>query len=178
MRVALRALLCGSEQRAHATSSAVLLQVRNGEPDSTPDEIMRMVRQQAAPSHRLILFLQQSSVEWASSLWLHVVQEVDPTFRWDCAPLALAKQHGTCSTQPAAARKLSFQVPWQLADAFPPARHLPISAPLNAPASIFVQPHRHGCQVRLLSALACVLSALAWPPAQLWHASRPATPRL
>lgn len=41
---------------------------------------MRMVRQQAAPSHRLILFLQQSSVEWASSLWLHVVQEVDPTF--------------------------------------------------------------------------------------------------
>jgi hypothetical protein len=34
------------------------------------------------PSRRLILFLQQSSVEWASSLWLHVVQEVDPTFRF------------------------------------------------------------------------------------------------
>lgn len=31
--------------------------------------------------HRLILFLQQSSVEWASSLWLNVVQEVDPTFQ-------------------------------------------------------------------------------------------------
>ncbi len=30
---------------------------------------------------RLILFLQQSSVEWASSLWLNVVQEVDPTFQ-------------------------------------------------------------------------------------------------
>lgn len=30
---------------------------------------------------RLILFLQQSSVEWASSLWLHVVQEVDPHFQ-------------------------------------------------------------------------------------------------
>lgn len=30
--------------------------------------------------NRLILFLQQSSVEWASSLWLHVIQEVDPTF--------------------------------------------------------------------------------------------------
>ncbi|GBF90887.1 hypothetical protein Rsub_03742 [Raphidocelis subcapitata] len=57
-----------------------ILKARNGEPDSTPDDIMRMVRQQAAPSHRLILFLQQSSVEWASSLWLHVVQEVDPTF--------------------------------------------------------------------------------------------------
>ena len=27
---------------------------------------------------RLILFLQQSSVEWASSLWMHVVQELDP----------------------------------------------------------------------------------------------------
>ena len=27
---------------------------------------------------RLILFLQQSSVEWCSSLWLHVVQAVDP----------------------------------------------------------------------------------------------------
>lgn len=57
-----------------------ILKARNGEADSTPDDIMRMVRQQAAPSHRLILFLQQSSVEWASSLWLHVVQEVDPTF--------------------------------------------------------------------------------------------------
>ena len=33
------------------------------------------------PLCRLILFLQQSSVEWASSLWLNVVQEVDPTFQ-------------------------------------------------------------------------------------------------
>jgi hypothetical protein len=30
---------------------------------------------------RLILFLQQSSVEWASALWLHVVQAVDPNFQ-------------------------------------------------------------------------------------------------
>ena len=30
---------------------------------------------------RLILFLQQSSVEWASSLWMHVVQELDPEFK-------------------------------------------------------------------------------------------------
>jgi hypothetical protein len=29
----------------------------------------------------LILFLQQSSVEWASSLWMHVVQELDPDFK-------------------------------------------------------------------------------------------------
>ena len=40
-----------------------------------------MVKAQAAPAHRLILFLQQSSVEWASSLWLNVVQEVDPNFQ-------------------------------------------------------------------------------------------------
>ena len=30
---------------------------------------------------RLILFLQQSSVEWCSSLWMHVIQEVDPNFQ-------------------------------------------------------------------------------------------------
>lgn len=30
---------------------------------------------------RLILFLQQSSVEWASSLWMHVVQELDPQYQ-------------------------------------------------------------------------------------------------
>lgn len=35
----------------------------------------------SCPPCRLILFLQQSSVEWASSLWLNVVQEVDPTFQ-------------------------------------------------------------------------------------------------
>lgn len=29
---------------------------------------------------RLILFLQQSSVEWCSSLWMHIIQEVDPNF--------------------------------------------------------------------------------------------------
>jgi hypothetical protein len=30
---------------------------------------------------RLILFLQQSSVEWANSLWIKVVAEVDPSFQ-------------------------------------------------------------------------------------------------
>ena len=36
---------------------------------------------QVACLRRLILFLQQSSVEWASSLWMHVVQELDPDFK-------------------------------------------------------------------------------------------------
>lgn len=36
--------------------------------------------QRTAPC-RMILFLQQSSVEWASSLWLRVIQEVDPHFK-------------------------------------------------------------------------------------------------
>jgi hypothetical protein len=40
-----------------------------------------MVKAQCAPPHRLILFLQQSSVEWCSSLWTRVVQEVDPHYQ-------------------------------------------------------------------------------------------------
>ena len=39
---------------------------------------------------RLILFLQQSSVEWASSLWMHVVQELDPEFKRTVEPLSCA----------------------------------------------------------------------------------------
>lgn len=35
---------------------------------------------------RLILFLQQSSVEWCSSLWMHVVQDVDPSFQRTARP--------------------------------------------------------------------------------------------
>ena len=38
---------------------------------------------------RLILFLQQSSVEWASSLWMHVVQELDPEFKRTACTLSL-----------------------------------------------------------------------------------------
>lgn len=63
------------------TRQPVHMQARNGEADSTPDEILQMVKQLAAPPHRLILFLQQSSVEWASSLWMHVVQELDPALQ-------------------------------------------------------------------------------------------------
>lgn len=58
----------------------LILKARTGEHDDSPDAIAAMVKEYIAPPHRLILFLQQSSVEWASSLWLHVVQEVDPTF--------------------------------------------------------------------------------------------------
>lgn len=57
------------------------LQARKGEADSTPDDILAMVKAQCAPAHRLILFLQQSSVEWCSSLWMHVLQEVDPHYQ-------------------------------------------------------------------------------------------------
>lgn len=53
-------------------------QAHKGEPASTPEQILAMVKEQCAPRHRIILFLQQSSVEWASSMWLPVVQEVDP----------------------------------------------------------------------------------------------------
>ena len=49
-------------------------QARKGEAESTPEDILSMVKAQCAPQHRLILFLQQSSVEWASSLWMHVLQ--------------------------------------------------------------------------------------------------------
>ncbi|GLI64442.1 hypothetical protein VaNZ11_007713 [Volvox africanus] len=58
-----------------------ILKAKTGELDNTPDEIMSMVKAQASPPHRMVLFLQQSSVEWASSLWLRVVQEVDPYFQ-------------------------------------------------------------------------------------------------
>eukprot|EP00887_Chlorella_sp_A99_P005155 scaffold40.g5155.t1 len=57
-----------------------ILKARKGDADSTPDDILAMVKAQCAPPHRLILFLQQSSVEWCSSLWMHVIQEVDPHF--------------------------------------------------------------------------------------------------
>ena len=52
-----------------------------------------------------MLFLQQSSVEWCSSLWMHVIQEVDPNFQrtvslstmhlsvWVCPPTASQDFH-------------------------------------------------------------------------------------
>jgi hypothetical protein len=59
----------------------LLLQAKRGEPVNTPDEIKSMVKALASPPHRLVLFLQQSSVEWCSSIWLDTLREIDPTFR-------------------------------------------------------------------------------------------------
>jgi len=52
-----------------------------GEPDAMPEVILSMVKSIASPPHRLLLFLQQSSVEWRSSLWLDTIREIDPSFR-------------------------------------------------------------------------------------------------
>ncbi|CAI5520090.1 unnamed protein product [Closterium sp. Naga37s-1] len=58
-----------------------ILKARRGEPESTPADIEAMVVELMAPPHRLIVFLQQSSVEWCSSLWLDVVRRADPQLR-------------------------------------------------------------------------------------------------
>ncbi|KAG8082043.1 hypothetical protein GUJ93_ZPchr0014g47303 [Zizania palustris] len=58
-----------------------VLKAKKGEPESTPEEILLMVKSLASRSHRLLLFLQRSSVEWCSSLWLDAIREIDPTFR-------------------------------------------------------------------------------------------------
>ena len=56
----------------------LILKAKEGDAGSTPDEIGSMVRNLLAPPHRLIVFLQQSNVEWSSSLWLPIIQEADP----------------------------------------------------------------------------------------------------
>lgn len=58
-----------------------VLKAKKGEPEGTPEEILSMVKSLASPPHRLLLFLQQSSVEWCSSLWLDAIREIDPTFK-------------------------------------------------------------------------------------------------
>ncbi|KAG0492982.1 hypothetical protein HPP92_006380 [Vanilla planifolia] len=58
-----------------------VLKAKKGEPENTPDEILSMVKSLASPPHRLLMFLQQSSVEWCSSLWLDSIREIDPTFK-------------------------------------------------------------------------------------------------
>ncbi|KAL1188445.1 Dynamin-related protein 5A [Cardamine amara subsp. amara] len=58
-----------------------VLKAKKGEPETTPDEILSMVKSLASPPHRILLFLQQSSVEWCSSLWLDAVREIDSSFR-------------------------------------------------------------------------------------------------
>jgi len=59
----------------------LVLKPMKGEPDTTPEEILSMVKSIASPPHRLLLFLQQSSVQWRSSLWLDTIREIDPSFR-------------------------------------------------------------------------------------------------
>jgi Dynamin family len=63
-----------------ADTPGLILKAKAGETDDSPDAIAAMVKEYITPPHRLVLFLQQSSVEWASSLWLQVIQEVDPSF--------------------------------------------------------------------------------------------------
>ncbi|KAL4293554.1 hypothetical protein S245_063149 [Arachis hypogaea] len=58
-----------------------VLKAKKGEPENTPEEILSMVKSLASPPHRMLLFLQQSSVEWCSSLWLDAIRDIDPTFR-------------------------------------------------------------------------------------------------
>ncbi|KAL3682881.1 hypothetical protein R1sor_000903 [Riccia sorocarpa] len=58
-----------------------ILKAKKGEPENTPEDIVSMVRELASPPHRILLFLQQSSVEWCSSLWLDTVRSIDPNLR-------------------------------------------------------------------------------------------------
>ncbi|XP_047334889.1 dynamin-related protein 5A [Impatiens glandulifera] len=58
-----------------------VLKAKKGEPENTPQEILSMVKSLASPPHRILLFLQQSSVEWCSSLWLDTIREIDPSFK-------------------------------------------------------------------------------------------------
>ncbi|BBN12118.1 hypothetical protein MPTK1_5g17520 [Marchantia polymorpha subsp. ruderalis] len=58
-----------------------ILKAKKGESESTPDDIVAMVRELAAPPNRILVFLQQSSVEWCSSLWLDTVRAIDPALR-------------------------------------------------------------------------------------------------
>lgn len=80
-----------------------VLKAAQGESDSTPQQILNIVKSICRPRHRLILFLQQSSVEWASSLWMHVLQDVDPSFSrtvFVCSKFdnRLAEISGKCSS--------------------------------------------------------------------------------
>ena len=62
-------------------SKFIQLDAIHQESSTTPDEILSMVKSLASPPHRILLFLQQSSVEWCSSLWLDAVREIDSSFR-------------------------------------------------------------------------------------------------
>lgn len=67
----------------------LILKAKKGQQEDCPDAILDMVKTFIAPPHRLVLFLQQSSVEWASSLWMHVIQVRSPCW--------LSKRRYKCS---------------------------------------------------------------------------------
>ncbi|GLJ54302.1 hypothetical protein SUGI_1165070 [Cryptomeria japonica] len=75
------------EEYAHYPNLTIIdthvffLKAKKGEPDGIPEDILSMVKALVAPPHRLLLFLQQSSMEWCSSLWLDTVRVVDPMLR-------------------------------------------------------------------------------------------------
>ena len=62
------------------TPGFILKAKQTDDPD-TPQDIREMVRELITPPNRTILFLQQSSVEWCNSMFLSVVQEVDPSLQ-------------------------------------------------------------------------------------------------
>ena len=58
-----------------------ILKARQSDDPDSPEDIRSMVRELIAPPNRTILFLQQSSVEWCNSMFLSLVQEVDPSLQ-------------------------------------------------------------------------------------------------
>ncbi|TVU06957.1 hypothetical protein EJB05_46994 [Eragrostis curvula] len=79
--VSSKPIVMRAEYATAPISSSSTLQAKRDEPEGTPEEIKSMVKKLASPSHRLLLFLQQSSVQWNSSIWLHTIKDIDPTFR-------------------------------------------------------------------------------------------------
>jgi len=59
----------------------LVMRARDGEDERYPGEILAMVQELCAPPHRTIVFLQQASVEWTSSVWLDTIARIDPEFR-------------------------------------------------------------------------------------------------
>lgn len=53
---------------------------RLGGDEKLRDDIRRMVRRLIEPRHRIIVCLEQSTVEWANTVSRPIVQEIDPTF--------------------------------------------------------------------------------------------------
>ncbi|KAL6641265.1 hypothetical protein ACP70R_019446 [Stipagrostis hirtigluma subsp. patula] len=62
-------------------ASCLRYRAKRGDAENTPSEIRSMVKSLVNPPHRLVLFLQQNSVECCSSIWLDVLKEIDPSFR-------------------------------------------------------------------------------------------------